>query len=125
MPIKLLTLCKYPGCGSRLDSPGYCDSHRKKSPAATALRRLCDRVPDANKHFYHSREWTTASVRHRIIEPLCRECRDYGIIRLGTLTHHSPDLSELLADGRSPVDDRYLITLCLACHNRHLRAKRK
>jgi len=126
MPERSITLCRHPGCSERLALPGYCEPHRKqkRDESTKQLRDLGDRIPDKNKNFYHSSEWTKTSILHRIKEPLCRPCREFGIIVDGDLTHHDPDLTHLLQHNLNPFDDKYLVTVCTQCHQRELRKKR-
>src|SRR5262245_54950968 len=38
--------------------------------------------------FYGSQRWRLTSVRHRQMEPLCRQCKSEGRVTAGTLTDH-------------------------------------
>ena len=119
MPSRPLRICSKSGC-TELVSHGYCAKH-------TTIHAAIDRGFHPSKHagFYSHRAWTEASIQHREHEPLCRRCRAEGIVRVAALVHHHPALEVLLSQGLDPYDDRYLESLCLACHNKELTLKQK
>jgi 5-methylcytosine-specific restriction enzyme A len=65
------------------------------------------------RRFYASRRWTELSLRHRRLEPLCRECKRRGITRAGQMTDH---IIRIRAGGDC-WDESNLQTLCHPCHN--------
>ena len=67
-----------------------------------------------NSKFYKSRAWQKIGLRHRMEEPLCRQCKKMGIDTPGQLTDHIKPISE----GGSKTDRNNLQTLCNTCHNR-------
>ncbi len=117
------SICNYPGCYELISKPGYCKKHlfvKKES-----FKQLDGKKTPEQKRFYSSYAWTKTSKQHRRIEPLCRECYDAGRIVEGNLVHHTPELQTLWDRGLNPLDHEYLSTICLSCHQKHLRAKRK
>jgi 5-methylcytosine-specific restriction protein A len=73
------------------------------------------------RRFYSSREWRDKSERHRIDEPLCRECSKRGLYVLGQMTDHIVPIR----DGGAPLDDANLQTLCNPCHNAKRQRERR
>jgi hypothetical protein len=106
-----------------LDRPGYCPAHVPQN--VLSLRELDQKKTVESLKFYRNSAWTRASKRHRMIEPLCRQCQAEGKVKAGELVHHNPPLEELKAKGLNPYDDRYLETLCFNHHQKELRSKRK
>lgn len=70
--------------------------------------------PEKMRHdpFYDTRRWRRLTVNHREKEPLCRECRNRGIVKAGTLVDHIIPM----LDGGAPWDEDNLQTLCDRCH---------
>lgn len=122
-------ICKYPGCPELLDSPGYCPRHTISREEKIARNRARfapqdnKKTPD-QRRFYSSKAWTETSKNHRILEPLCRRCREAGKVVPGALVHHNPPREFLVANGLNPLDERFLETLCISCHQRELREKK-
>jgi 5-methylcytosine-specific restriction protein A len=125
MPKRSMRPCKVPGCPNLVEGPGYCANHaaRADEDAKARFKALDKRVPDELRRFYSSSKWTAASKLHRQTEPLCRRCKDKGRVACGELTHHNPPLEELLREGKNPLNDEYLETLCHNCHQVELSAK--
>ena len=122
MPI--LTPCRIPGCSYLVKrQERYCQKHTRIDEPSFR-KRLDDKKTQEQKSFYSGAKWTETSKRHRINEPLCRQCKQRGVIVPGNLVHHEPDRETLIARGDSPYDDRFLVTLCNNCHLAELRAKR-
>jgi len=124
---RLKSICKKTGCNTLIDSPGYCNTHKyiAEQNKRESWEVLDKKKPAEIRAFYNSHKWHEASRRHRITEPLCRRCRRAGKVTKGTLAHHNPPIGALLADGLNPFLDDYLETLCLKCHMKELRAKKK
>jgi len=117
---KMKRPCRQPGCPELVTS-GYCSSHAHYAPdPRERFKKLDDRVAPELRIFYSSAQWTKVSKAHRIREPLCRRCKIKGRAVRGELAHHNPPLVELLQQGKSPYDDKYLETLCGPCHQREL-----
>ncbi len=79
------------------------------------LKPLYDRLkPKKTRHdpFYDLRRWRKLTVAHRRAEPLCRECRKNGVIKIGTLVDHIVAMH----DGGAEWDEDNLQTLCDRCH---------
>jgi hypothetical protein len=99
-------LCNHAGCNLLATNNGFCEKH---------LKNKYDIVKeDWKKKFYSSQKWRKKSLEHRRLEPFCRRCLPKKL--LGNLVHHNPELSQLIEEGKDPLDDTYLETLC---HNHH------
>lgn len=113
------SICRKTGCNVLIDSPGYCNVHQYLFKQHT--RESFDNLKRRNTGFYNTQRWHEVSARHRHTEPLCRECKEIGKTTPAVLVHHNPELNELFEQGLNPYDEQYLVSLCTACHNRHLR----
>ena len=113
-------MCRHPGCSTLLSQPGYCAKHAKQHE----FKKLDKRKDPERVAFYRTYKWRRTSEQHRIAEPLCRQCKENGIIEQAYGVHHNPDLSELLAKGLDPLDEKYLESICFNCHQKELRRKR-
>jgi hypothetical protein len=118
--------CKKSGCINLVPvhgSSGYCPDHANIPLRITrsGFDRLKECQAPQERAFYSSAAWTNASLHHRTLEPLCRRCKAEGSIVVGVLVHHNPPLAALLAEGKSPLDNRYLETLCLSHHQKELK----
>jgi len=113
MPNRPLIKCRKVGCNTLLSKSGYCSKHER-----TPWKLLDNKKTAESCDFYHSTQWGKVSKRHREEEPLCRLCKEQGLIVPAALVHHEPEREVLIARGDSPYDDKYLVSLCLACHNR-------
>jgi hypothetical protein len=121
-----LTPCKKYGCPALVRGYGYCGEHTHigQEIARKPFEQLETRKTPEQRAFYSSAAWTRASLQHRAKEPLCRRCHDNGIIKAVEMVHHNPPLEVLLAEGKSPLNDEYLESLCNNCHLGELRNKR-
>jgi 5-methylcytosine-specific restriction enzyme A len=115
-------MCRKAGCINLVDKPGYCEKHSHLSNNFCTLQR--DK-PAYLKAFYSSSEWTQASLRHRSKFPLCKRCKDKGIIRQADHVHHHPSVKYLIANGLNPLDEKYLESICVACHTQEMRDHRQ
>jgi len=118
--------CKRPGCIELvpIGGNGYCPKHQRVTVENTRQKfdELKSRQSPAERRFYSSPKWTEASRRHRRKEPLCRQHLAAGAVVAATLVHHDPPLKELIAAGKNPLDDKYLVSLCGDCHMAELRS---
>ena len=122
--------CKNQGCPNLVPAhigTGYCPEHARTPEEKTreSWASLDAKKTTREKSFYSSAAWTKVSYLHRIKEPLCRQCMAAGIVRAGDLTHHDPPLRELLAAGKNPLNDQYLVTVCNEHHMEELRGLKK
>lgn len=117
MPPKPLKQCSYPGC-RELSREARCEKHR--AVPKESLRAL----RSENADFYHTNKWKTVSKAFRDVHLLCAYCLKSGIRTRATITHHNPELSVLLAEGKGPYDWDYLDGVCFNCHQKELRRKR-
>jgi 5-methylcytosine-specific restriction endonuclease McrA len=126
MPQRALTPCKRQGCPALVRGYGYCPTHTHIGQEITRkpFEQLEERKTPAQRAFYSSAAWTETSRRHRAKEPLCRRCRTNGKIVSADMVHHNPPLEEILSQGRSPLADDVLESLCNNCHLGELRNKR-
>jgi 5-methylcytosine-specific restriction enzyme A len=117
----VMRICRRPGC-TALVKRGYCAEHQpdKRIP----WKKLDDRKPQWKKDFYSSAKWTQCSILHRTREPLCRQCKTEGTITVAEITHHNPELEELIRLGKDPYADKYLESICHEHHQNELRKKR-
>jgi hypothetical protein len=120
--IMAMKICRRPGC-TELVLRGYCAKH-KQDPRECWKKLDAKKSPDA-KEFYSSAAWTKVSIRHKAIEPLCRRCKAEGIISVVEIVHHNPSREELIRTGRSPLDDKWLESVCFNHHQGELRGKRR
>ena len=119
--------CKQPGCPNLVKS-GYCEKHVKykpENPKRKGFEKLDKKKSLKEIRFYRSSKWTKTSVVHRVHEPLCRRCRERGVIKAAEMVHHCPDLKTLWELHKNPYDHKYLVSLCNRCHLEDLRKKRK
>ena len=125
MPARALSPCKQPGCPALVEKPGYCPDHAPAKPDRSGFKTLDRKKTDEQRKFYSGRRWTAVSIAHRKREPLCRRCKEKGVVVPGTLVHHNPELQTLLDRGWNPYASQFLETLCDNCHLAELRAKRR
>jgi hypothetical protein len=118
-------ICRKIGCNVLTDE-AYCEKHNRipEEQKHESWRRLDDKKTNDAKKFYQSLRWTQASILHREREPLCRRCREKGMITVATITHHNPDREILIERGIDPCDDRFLESICSNHHQEELRKKR-
>ena len=96
MPARAKSICRRPGCNALIDKPGFCETHTPDKRAN--FKRLDERKNPEQITFYNSTAWKNARDRHRRSEPLCRHCKQRGIVKAGEMVHHEPD-REVLLDG--------------------------
>lgn len=83
-------------------------------PSIRATERRERNIKSAEERkFYSSGAWRRASLEHRRIEPLCRECARLGIVRAGEMVDHIKSLRK----GGSALDPTNLQTLCNQHHH--------
>jgi 5-methylcytosine-specific restriction enzyme A len=122
---RALRICRKTGCSALVKS-GYCLKHTYiaeeiKKESFSSLDRK--KTPE-QRAFYSSSLWTECSRLHREREPLCRRCKEKGIVKAAEMVHHNPARDILIARGDSPHDDRFLESLCNNCHLEELRKKK-
>jgi 5-methylcytosine-specific restriction endonuclease McrA len=117
------SICSHPGCNVLLDAPGRCEKHQRIQIRSN-FDYLDRKKSDEDIKFYSSAAWQKVSRAHREVEPLCRSCRDRGLVVAAQMVHHEPDRKELIKRGESPLDDRFLVSLCNNCHLVELRKKK-
>jgi 5-methylcytosine-specific restriction protein A len=122
MPHHPLKPCRQPGCPA-LVSSGYCPEHQPAVDTRQRFKKLDQRVKPEQRRFYQSAQWTELSKAHRMREPLCRRCKAAGFIVPVALVHHNPDFNTLVAQGLNPLDEKYLESICLPCHQKELSKK--
>ena len=113
------SICTYPSCSTLVTSGHRCSLH----PYDSMRQQLDKKKTSESRKFYSSHKWTMTSRKHREIEPLCRRCKEGGLVVQGELVHHNPERQELVFMGLDPFDHEYLETLCFRCHQHELRAK--
>jgi hypothetical protein len=102
---------------------GYClrHAHIKKTMTKDVFRELDKKKTPEQKRFYSSSLWTSTSKNHLREEPLCRQCKQNGKVKIATITHHNPPLSEILENGGNPYAEENLESIC---HQKELYKKR-
>lgn len=109
MPIAPKRPCPAPGCRELVDR-GYCDKHRKERHRA--YHQSSEKHKENNR-FYASARWRKVRDAHRMIEPLCRECRIEGQLTQVEIVDHIVARE----DGGAPYDHSNLQSLCKRHHN--------
>jgi hypothetical protein len=124
MAQKPFRICKKPGCTALVKS-GYCEKHSfiLNENKRESFDNLDSKKSDRAIQFYRSAAWTQKSKEHRASEPLCRKCKEIGIVTVGELVHHEPDLEYLFDNNLDPLDDQYLETICIPHHQKILKSK--
>lgn len=101
--------CRHIGCSKLLDVSGYCDKHiserRKQLDAARG---------SAHERGYNYR-WIKARATFLRRDPLCRRCKDAGVITAATVVDHV-----IPHKGDQDVfwDTSNWQPLCKACHDK-------
>lgn len=114
MPTKPKTPCcyrGYPRCGKLTDNR-YCDEHAKAVEQARQRQVDARRKDDPNRSKYNLEAWKR--IRRMVLnaEPMCRKCKQNGIIRGASHVDHIKPVN----DGG---DDSFenLQPLCHSCHS--------
>ena len=110
MPRRAPTGCRYPGCSALLETPGFCDRHRREH------HRDYDRARrgfDTELGFYTSAAWRRCRAAFLRAHPLCRACRDAGRAVEARVADHIVPIKQ----GGARFDWDNLQPLCLSCHN--------
>jgi 5-methylcytosine-specific restriction protein A len=82
MPARMKSVCRAPACGKLLDTPGFCDKHKK-----AARKEQDDRRGTAAERGYDSR-WTKARAYYLRKHPLCVYCQREGRISAANVVDH-------------------------------------
>jgi len=109
-----LVKCRGVGCNktTRNRSPSMCDPCRKKKQRKD-FSKYKVRNP-AEYQFYRSQRWRKLSAAHKRKEPLCRECKERGVVTAAEYTDHIVPIRE----GGSKWDSSNYQSLCSPCHSR-------
>lgn len=103
-------LCRRPGCGELLDTPGYCRRHtpepRKERPAFVNAQR-------PNAHLYHSPAWKRLRRMKLKETPFCVRC---GISRNDGAQLEVHHLRPPRGDETLFFDPDNLVVVCSSCH---------
>jgi len=76
------SICRQPGCGALIGSPGFCAKHVSVRQAADTERR-----GTAHERGYTS-AWTRARAHYLRAHPLCVHCERDGIVTAATVVDH-------------------------------------
>ena len=68
--------------------------------------------------FYNQSRWRKVAKLRKEKNPLCRICKENGLISPNEVTDHIRGLKFLLDNGFDPYDDNELDDLCHKCHNK-------
>lgn len=122
MPSRAKSICRAPACGKLIESPGYCDKHKK------AVRKEQDeRRGTAAERGYDSR-WTKARAFYLRKHPLCVYCqRERRVVAAQVVDHIIPHrLKEAIDSGDEARIERAKAlfwdganwqSLCKPCHD--------
>lgn len=107
MPKKAPSPCRHPGCAALVDTPGYCDEHKRDAIGWKS---------DAYRGSRHARGYGAAWDRQRIRIfrrdcGLCQPCLRNGEVTKATQVDHI----EPKAEGGTDEDDN-LQSICDPCH---------
>ena len=86
------------------DGSNFCQEHRPKS---TRVRKNYER-------WYSSAQWQRIRTNQLITEPLCRECKNNGILRTATEVDH---IKPHQGNWTLFTDKNNLQSLCKQCHS--------
>jgi 5-methylcytosine-specific restriction protein A len=98
-------ICRYPGCKTLLDEPGYCVKHKR--PANTA--KPFENASRSNEPFYHTVRWRKLRKEHLRENEYCIRCGSKESLTADHIIPPSGDES-LFFDAAN------LQTLCDTCH---------
>lgn len=122
MPSRPKSICRAPACGKLIESPGYCDKHKK------AVRKQEDeRRGTAAERGYDSK-WAKARGFYLRKHPLCVYCqRDHKVVAARIVDHITPHrLKEAIDSGDEARiehakalfwDSANWQSLCKPCHD--------
>jgi 5-methylcytosine-specific restriction protein A len=82
MPRRPKSICRQPGCGAVIDSPGWCKIHAKVKQQQDAKER-----GTAQERGYTSR-WSKARTTFLRKNPLCENCRIGGRVVPASVVDH-------------------------------------
>jgi 5-methylcytosine-specific restriction protein A len=111
MPSRAKTICRHPGCGKLIDTPGYCDRHQvafEQRKAAFDKQR-----GSAHERGYTSR-WHKARRLFLLSSPLCVACQRAGRLTAATVVDH---IVPHRGDAEIFWDRTNWQTLCASCHS--------
>lgn len=116
MPTKPKRPCRYGGCPNLTDSKtGYCEEHR------SLMQRHYEYFARGyNQHERYGSSWKKIRDRYITAHPLCEMCQSHGRYKEAQLVHHILPL----ADGGTH-DESNLQSLCISCHERIHKRKKK
>ncbi len=110
MPRSAKSPCRQPGCPKLLDSPGYCDAHRKQ--AYKVQRQTMTPEQKDSQRFYFRASWKRFREAHLNAEPLCRICKADGRLVEAVIVDHIIPRSE----GGAGLDHQNCQSLCAKHH---------
>ncbi|MHA6905138.1 HNH endonuclease [Ralstonia syzygii subsp. celebesensis] len=109
MPARPSSICRHPGCGRRVDVPGYCTEHKQHERQWDSTDRA--RARQAKRALAtNSTAWRR--LRESVLrdDPLCAECSRAGRVVIARLVDH--------IDGDATNNERSnLQGLCWPCHS--------
>ena len=114
MPSRPLQPCKQPGC-AELVAKGYCAAHQRADNRRYYERRRADPLLRLRDAFYKTAAWLALRAWRLSIEPLCRMCKELGLVTAATCVDHIEPIAQAW-DRRLDPDNTQ--SLCDSCHAR-------
>ena len=113
MPTRARTPCRQSGCATLVESPGYCETHRRDVVARySADSRRTHPVETA---LYHTARWLRGRRLHLQLYPLCVHCLAAGsLVGASQVDHIVPHKG----DRALFFDTANWQSLCPSCHSR-------
>lgn len=111
MPIRAPSPCRHGGCRELVNTPGFCDVHRK---AAFKVQKQTVTIDyEERNRFYQRKEWKNVRALRLQLNPLCCKCRAMGrLVEASVVDHIKP-----IEDGGGSLDLDNTQSLCKSCHN--------
>src|ERR1039457_2164046 len=82
MPSRAKSICRHPGCGKLIESPGYCERHAKQ------VRQQSDAERGSAAERGYTSAWTKARTHYLRAHPLCVYCERLGRVVAASVVDH-------------------------------------
>ena len=116
MPRKPKRPCRYGGCPKLTDyKSGYCEDHRKMME-----RHYEHFARGYDQHERYGNAWKKIRDCYIHKHPLCEVCQQHGKYVMAELVHHKKPIS---VGGTN--DENNLMALCISCHEKVHKRKKK
>ena len=111
MGTRLRGPCSAPGCPGRATERGRCEEHQRPDPRKAEQAVAYDRWRGSASSRGYDARWQRLRLMALAREPLCRRCKERGVVTAATLVDH---IRPLRSGGTN--SDSNLQSLCVACH---------